>query len=187
MKTIKILLLLLILFPLNKAFPQYFIDQNKIVQAKDSSGYYAKPDYVIGKRIYLLSIFKTDGYTSDVKIGFDKEEYKSGDIIIITASLPAGSKLEIDKERVAIGSQVVFLTPGESKEIKIPIGETTSKLAGINVSIGIHFPYRYEDRSYTILLNQDNQKYMKNDSIESIQLDDTPMEEVHPIHHNKHE
>ncbi len=97
MRTIKILLLLLILFPLNKAFPQYFIDQNKIVQAKDSSGYYAKPDYVIGKKIYLLSIFKTDGYTSDVKIGFDKEEYKSGDIIIITASLPAGSKLEKTK------------------------------------------------------------------------------------------
>ena len=102
MKTLKILLLLLALVPFSNIYSQYFVDQDKIEQLRTSeSKYYNLPYEKVGdKLLYLKQISSYEGYYSDVKVGFDKEEYKSGDMIIIT--LKRGYENETDSENVII-------------------------------------------------------------------------------------
>ncbi|MBK7379825.1 MAG: hypothetical protein IPJ03_12610 [Ignavibacteriales bacterium] len=95
-------------------FSQYYVDQDKIDLARQQNvkGYWAKPEEVKDKNIFLESFHKAR-YISDIKIGFDRLEYKSDDSIVVT--LKKGYENETDSERVIIsGCQELF-----SNQIKI--------------------------------------------------------------------
>lgn len=162
MKTLKILLLLLVLFPFSNIFSQYFIDHDKVemVWQQNLKGYWVKPEEVKDRIVYLQAIYK--GRTnSDVKIGFDKLDYKSGDIIKVT--LIRGYANETDSVNVilpgyvdAVNNQVevkqselgqyyLYLKKGEEVEINLRFND--GKFANVDFSFGgVHF----ESRSYII-------------------------------------
>ena len=104
MKTLKILLLLLALVPFNNLFSQIFVEQDKIDELKNSNSnsYYLPSEETGDKLLYLKKITSHEGYYSDIKVGFDKEEYKSGDMIIVT--LKRGYENEIESEEVWLSS-----------------------------------------------------------------------------------
>ncbi|MCH7772068.1 MAG: hypothetical protein IIA49_13810 [Bacteroidetes bacterium] len=166
MKTLKILLLLLALFPFSNIFSQYFIDHDKVEQVwqQNLKGYWAKPEEVKDKNIYLQSINK-GSYISDVKIGFDKIEYKSDDLITIT--LKRGYENETDSEMVSIsGCAEVFsdqieiqkyepapyyLYLKKGQEIEITLNCKGRKFVRLGFLLGPHLgPHSGESRSYII-------------------------------------
>lgn len=108
MKIIKIFLLLLALFPFSNNYSQYFIDHDKVEQVwqQNLKGYRTTPEDAKDKNVYLQSMHKGRNI-SDIKIGFDKLEYKSADLIKVI--LMRGYENETDSEMVSIsGCAEVF-------------------------------------------------------------------------------
>lgn len=66
-------------------FSQFFIDQDKIDNAKNSkSSFYVQPELFIKNRVQLINYNLERGVYSPIKIGFNKEEYKQEDTVIAT-------------------------------------------------------------------------------------------------------
>ena len=179
MKTLKILLLLLVLFPFSNIFSQYFIDHDKVEQVwqQNLKGYWAKPEEVKDKNIYLQSINKGI-YISDIKIGFDKLEYKSDDLIMVT--LKRGYENETDIEMVSIsGCAEVFsdqieiqkyepapyyLYLKKGQEIEITLNCKGRKFVGLVFGLAGIYPFR-ETRKYIILYSDRLKEELPQDSV----------------------
>jgi len=184
MKTLKILLLLLVLFPFSNIFSQYFIDHDKVEQVwqQNLKGYWAKPEEVKDKNIYLQSINK-GSYISDVKIGFDKLEYKSDDLITIT--LKRGYENETDIEMVSIsGCAEVFSNQVEiqkyepapyylylkkGQEIEITLNCKGRKFVGLVFGLAGIYPFR-ETRKYIILYSDRLKEEIPKESVSNNKL-----------------
>ncbi|MCH7723017.1 MAG: hypothetical protein IIC76_06710 [Bacteroidetes bacterium] len=178
MKTLKILLLLLVLFPFSNIFSQYFIDHDtveRVWRQNNLERYWAKPEEIKDRTVYLKYIRK--GWTnSDVKIGFDKLDYKSGDIIKVT--LIRGYANEADSVMVippgyvdALDNQVevkqseldqyyLYLKKGEEVEINLSLNDGKGQSLTFSFG-GVHF----EARSYVILYSDKLQEGEFGDSV----------------------
>ncbi len=182
MKTLKILLLLLVLIPFSNIFSQYFVDHDKVEQVwqQNVEGYWAKPEEVKDRNIYLNAIHKSR-INSDVKIGFDKLDYKSGDLIIVT--LKRGYANEADSVTVTISGCNVFSDPvkmqkseqgpydlylkkGQEVEINLNCRGGKGEILGFSFG-GIHF----ESRNYHIIYSDKLQEGEFGDSVNSTDTD----------------
>ena len=127
-------------------FSQFYIDQDKIdyVWQNNVKGYWTKPEDTKGKNVYLESFHKA-GYSSDIKIGFDKLEYKSDDSIIVT--LKRGYENETDSEYVSIsGCQELF-----SSQIKIKRYESGTYGLYLKKGQRIDIIIKHKDRKFVRL------------------------------------
>ena len=190
MKTLKILLLLLALVPFNNLFSQIFVDQDKIDEFKANKikyytfPYKQKAEYKIP---YLKKISFMKGYYSDIKVGFDKEEYKSNDMIIVTLKrgyeneieseevwLPSGCDTifsdEIEAQKPERGPYKLYLKKGQ--EVKINLSCRGRKGVRLSFHFGppiIGIGFQMEAREY-IILYSDYQKEILNDSVSNNKL-----------------
>jgi len=169
-KSIELFLFILILLPFKSIFPQYFVDHDKVKQVwqQNLKGYWTKPEEIKNKNIWLEAIHRRrNNYISDIKIGFDKLEYKSDDWIIVT--LDRGYKSETDSELVNINAcdeifstetkvqkynyepapYFLYLRKGEKVKINLRCKEHAFLRLGFTFgpSMGPHTP---ESRSYII-------------------------------------
>ena len=182
MKTLKILLLLLALIPFSNIYSQYFVDQDKIDELKNSNAnsYYLPSEETGEKLLYLANITSFKGYYSDVKLGFDKEEYNSNDMIIVT--LKRGYENETDSENVIIygcvevfsdqieinkienGPYQLYLKKGQ--EVKIKLSCRRGKSVRLNFNFGpiISYGWPGESREYIIRFSDGLEEEVQRDS-----------------------
>ncbi len=186
MKTLKILLLLLVLIPFSNIYSQYFVDHDKVEQAwqQNLKSYRAKPEDVKDKNVYLQNIYKTR-YISDIKIGFDKLDYKSDDLIIVT--LKRGYVNETDSEMVSISGctevfsdqieiqkyepapYYLFLKKGQ--EIEITLNCKGRKFVRLGFLLGPHLgPHSGESRNYIIRYSDRLKEEIPKDSVSNNKL-----------------
>ena len=185
MKTLKILLLLLVLFPFSNIFSQYFIDHDtveRVWRQNNLERYWAKPEEIKDRTVYLKYIRKC-WTNSDVKIGFDKLEYKSDDLITIT--LKRGYENETDIEMVSIsGCAEVFSNQVEiqkyepapyylylkkGQEIEITLNCKGRKFVGLVFGLAGIYPFR-ETRKYIILYSDRLKEEIPKESVSNNKL-----------------
>ncbi|MCH7723016.1 MAG: hypothetical protein IIC76_06705 [Bacteroidetes bacterium] len=188
MKTLKILLLLLALIPFSNIYSQYFVDQDKIDELKNSNAnsYYLPSEETGEKLLYLANITSFKGYYSDVKLGFDKEEYNSNDMIIVT--LKRGYENETDSENVIIygcvevfsdqieinkienGPYQLYLKKGQ--EVKIKLSCRRGKSVRLNFNFGpiISYGWPGESREYIIRFSDGLEEEVQRDSVSNNKL-----------------
>lgn len=169
MKTLKILLLLLALVPFNNLFSQIFVEQDKIDELKNSNAnsYYLPYEEAGDKLLYLAKITSFKGYYSDVKVGFDKEEYKSSDMIIVTLKRGYENKTESEEVWLPRGCDTIFSDQVEiqkpergphklylkkGQEVKINLSCIGRKSVRLNFNFGpiISYGWAGESREYII-------------------------------------
>ena len=190
MKTLKILLLLLVFVPFGNLFSQIFVDQDKIDELKNSNGnsYYLPYEEAGDKLLYLAKITSFKGYYSDVKVGFDKEEYKSSDMIIVTLKrgyeneieseevwLPSGCDTifsdEIEVQKHQPGTYYLYLKKGQ--EIKINLSCRGRKGVRLSFHFGppiIGIGFQMEGREYIIRFSDGLEEELQRDSVSNNKL-----------------
>jgi len=127
------------------------------------------------------------GYHSDVKVGFDKEEYKSSDMIIVTLKRGYENKTESEEVWISADCDRIFSDQIEIKkfenspyqlylkkgqEVKINLSCRGRKGFRLNFHFGppiIGIGFQMEVREY-IILYSDYQKEILNDSVSNNKL-----------------
>ncbi|MCH7772069.1 MAG: hypothetical protein IIA49_13815 [Bacteroidetes bacterium] len=188
MKTLKILLLLLALVPFGNLFSQIFVEQDKIDELKNSNAnsYYLPSEETGDKLLYLKKITSYNGYYSDVKVGFDKEEYKSGDMIILTLKRGYENKTESEEVWLSSACDRIFSDQVEiqknengpyqfylkkGQEIRINLSCRRRKSIRLNFHFGprISIGFPVESREF-IIIYSDYHKEILNDSVSNNKL-----------------
>ena len=184
MKTLKILLLLLVLVPFNNLFSQIFVEQDKIDELENSNAnsYYLPSEETGDKLLYLKKITSYKGYYSDIKVGFDKEEYKSSDMIIVTLKRGYENKTESEEvwlssacdrifsDQVEIqkperGPHKLYLKKGQ--EVKINLSCLGRKGVRLRFHFGppiIGMGFQMENREYIIRFSDGLEEEVQRDS-----------------------
>jgi hypothetical protein len=166
MKAIHIFLTILAISNFN-LIAQHYIGQNELNWLKESKKSY---DNVVGEKstnfeVYLEGASKSNGYLSDVMVGFDKLKYQRGEIVTLTFKR-SGSNSRVENERIAIlGTtrvsadgfemkkgqhySIFYLKTNEVKKVFIQLRNKNQLLDRITMGIG-RMGIASEGRGYII-------------------------------------